>query len=111
MGYGYENKRYGFAGVFKYYNTKYDSTIKQNLPIEDGIISNILPYFINLDDAKNYAQQIGNRQYVNLSVGGYRQVSNHGVSAVLQVPDSYDPYIYPTKIEDFCTAIIANVKQ
>lgn len=111
MGYGYENKKYGFAGVFKYYNTKYDSTIKQNLPIEDGIVSNTLPYFINLDDAKNYAQQIGNRQYVNLSVGGYRQVSNHGVSAVLQVPDSYDPYIYPTKIEDFCTAIIANVKQ
>lgn len=111
MGYGYKNKRYGFAGVFKYYNAEYDSTIKQNLPIEDGIVSNILPYFINLDDAKNYAQQIGNRQYVNLSVGGYRQVSNHGVSAVLQVPDSYDPYIYPTKIEDFCTAIIANVKQ
>ena len=111
MGYGYKNKRYGFAGVFKYYNAEYDSTIKQNLPIEDGIISNILPYFINLDDAKNYAQQIGNRQYVNLSVGGYRQVSNHGVSAVLQVPDSYDPYIYPTEIEDFCTAIIANVKQ
>ena len=111
MGYGYKNKRYGFAGVFKYYNAKYDSTIKQNLPIEDGIVSNTLPYFINLDDAKNYAQQIGNRQYVNLSVGGYKQVSNHGVSAVLQVPDSYDPYIYPTKIEDFCTAIIANVKQ
>lgn len=111
MGYGYKNKRYGFAGVFKYYNAKYDSTIKQNLPIEDGIVSNTLPYFINLDDAKNYAQQIGNRQYVNLSVGGYRQVSNHGVSAVLQVSDSYDPYIYPTKIEDFCTAIIANVKQ
>ena len=111
MGYGYKNKRHGFAGVFKYYNAKYDSTIKQNLPIEDGIISNILPYFINLDNAKNYAQQIGNRQYVNLSVGGYRQVSNHGVSAVLQVPDSYDPYIYPTKIEDFCTAIIANIKQ
>lgn len=111
MGYGYKNKRYGFAGVFKYYNAKYDSTIKQNLPIEDGIISNTLSYFINLDDAKNYAQQIGNRQYVNLSVGGYRQISNHGVSAVLQVPDSYDPYVYPTKIEDFCTAIIANVKQ
>ena len=111
MGYGYKNKRYGFAGVFKYYNAEYDSTIKQNLPIEDGIVSNILPYFINLDDAKNYTQQIGNRQYVNLSVGGYKQVSNHGVSAVLQVPDSYDPYIYPTKIEDFCTAIIANVKQ
>ena len=111
MGYGYKNKKYGFAGVFKYYNAKYDSTIKQNLPIEDGIISNILPYFINLDDAKNHAQQIGNRQYVNLSVGGYKQVSNHGVSAVLQVPDSYDPYIYPTKIEDFCTAIIANVKR
>lgn len=111
MGYGYKNKKYGFAGVFKYYNAEYDSTVKQNLPIEDGIVSNTLPYFINLDDAKNYAQQIGNRQYVNLSVGGYRQVSNHGVSAVLQVPDSYDPYIYPTKIEDFCTAIIANVKQ
>lgn len=111
MGYGYKNKKYGFAGVFKYYNAKYDSTIKQNLPIEDGIVSNTLPYFINLDDAKNYAQQIGNRQYVNLSVGGYKQVSNHGVSAVLQVSDSYDPYIYPTKIEDFCTAIIANVKQ
>lgn len=111
MGYGYKNKKYGFAGVFKYYNAKYDSTIKQNLPIEDGIVSNTLPYFINLDDAKNYAQQIGNRQYVNLSVGGYRQVSNHGVSAVLQVPDSYDPYVYPTEIEDFCTAIIANVKQ
>ena len=111
MGKGKENAGWGFAGVFKYYNNEYDSSIKQNLQIEDGIISDILPYVITLDSSKSYAQSIGNRQYVNLSVGGYKQISTHGVSAVLQVDQNYSPYKDPTSVKDFCTAMIVNIKQ
>lgn len=112
MGFGYENKRYGFAGVFKYYNIEYNNYIKQNIQIQDGIISQILPYIVDLDTAKGYSQPIGSRQYVNLSVGGYRQISNHGISAVLQINDiTYSPHTDPVQLKDFCTAIITNVKQ
>lgn len=111
MGYGFKNKKWGFAGVFKYYNMNYSSHIKQNVNIEDGIISDILPYIVTLNDSKGYSQPIGNRSYVNLSIGGYQQISDHGISAVLQVDSNYSPYVDPTNIEDFCTAIITNVKQ
>jgi hypothetical protein len=33
MGFGYDNKGYGFAGVFKYYNIEYNNYIKQNIQI------------------------------------------------------------------------------
>lgn len=110
-GWGYKHQAYGFAGVFKYYNTSYDSSIKTSLTIEDGIISQILPYFVKLEDTKNYVQFIGNKSYVNTSIGGHRQYSNHGTNAVLQVNESYKPYTNPTGVSDFCTAIIANIKQ
>ena len=109
-GYGPEHKSWGFAGVFKYYNkSEYNNT--KHLTIEDGIISNTLPYFITLKDAKNYVQFIGNKSYVNLSIGGYRQYSNHGINAVIQVSNDYNPYVDPMEVNDFCTALIANVKQ
>ena len=110
-GHGTGKSNFGFAGVFKYYNTEYDSTIHTNVQIEDGIISQILPYFITLEDAKGYVQFVGNKSYINLSVGGYRQFSLHGVSAVLQVDESFKPHKTPTTVKDYCTAIIANIKQ
>ena len=110
MGKGKSNSGWGYAGVFKYYNKEYDSSIHQYLQIEDGIISQILPYFITREDAKSYPQFIGTKSYVNLSIGGYKQISVHGISAVLQLPESFSPYKNPTSVKDFCTAIIANVK-
>lgn len=110
-GMGEKQDYYGFAGVFKYYTKEYDYNIFENLMIEDGIISQTLPYFIKLEDAKGYAQAIGNKTYINTSIGGARQFSNHGVSAVLQTTSSYNPYITPSSVKDYCTAIIANVKQ
>ena len=111
-GRGYEDDNvYGYAGVFKYYKKlSYDNSVK-HLSIEDGIISNTLPYFNTLKDAKNHVQFIGNKSYVNVSIGGYRQFSNHGINAVIQVDSTYNPYKDPTGVSDFCTAIIANVKQ
>ena len=110
-GKGKENAYWGYAGVFKYYNYNYDSSINTTLNIEDGIITNTLPYFINLEDAKGHVQFIGNRSYVNLSTAGHNQYSVHGVTAVLQVSESFKPYKDPTDVQDFCTAIIANIKQ
>lgn len=111
MGHGYKNKKYGYAGVFKYYNMTADSSIQQNIQVQDGIVSNILPYFVNLEDAKGYVQFIGAKAYVNMSTGGYDQVSAHGTSAVLSLPESFNPYVEPTTIKDFCTALITDIKQ
>lgn len=111
-GKGRGNDGYGYAGVFKYYNITTDKSIQSNLKIEDSIVSRTLPYFMNLNDAKGHAQSIGNRSYVNTSIGGYKQIGNHGVSAILQLPESFYPYKEPTSDPaSYCTAIIANVKQ
>lgn len=110
-GNGIEMGYYGYAGVFKYYNIEYDSSVITKLQIEDSIVSNILPYFIKLEDSKNYVQFIGSRSYVNTSIGGWRQFSNHGVSAVIRVNSNYNPYKNPTSLKDYCTALIANIKQ
>ena len=110
MGYGHRTDGLGYAGVFKYYNNEASSFSNTYYDIEDGIISQTLPYFIQIKDSKGYVQFIGDRSYVNFTAGGRRQVSNHGVSAVLQLPVSFDPYITPTSVKDFCTALIANIK-
>lgn len=69
MGYGKDNNDWnGYAGVFKYYNISEHN--QDTVTIEDAIVSNVLPYRINLDDAKSYAQFIGNKTYVNMSIGG-----------------------------------------
>ena len=110
MGYGHRTDGLGYAGVFKYYNNEASSFSNTYYDIEDGIISQTLPYFVQIKDSKGYVQFIGDRSYVNFTAGGRRQVSNHGVSAVLQLPVSFDPYITPTSVKDFCTALIANIK-
>lgn len=111
MGHGYKEEKWnGFAGVFKYYNI--DEQNVTNVNINDVIISTILPYRIDLDVAKSYAQYIGNKTYVNLSIGGDRQFSNHGISAVLNVDDSFNPYNDVRKNSTaFCTGIIADIKR
>ena len=111
MGKGHRTDGLGYAGVFKYYNKQLSNYAGQYINIEDGIISQTLPYFMSLKDAKGYGQPIGNKLYVNFTAGGRRQVSNHGVSAVLQLDESFNPHKDPTQLRDFCTAIIANVKQ
>ena len=103
---------YGYAGVSKYYNNSLlEDELKIHLDIEDGIISNTLPYFMKFEDARNYGQLIGNKTYINTSVGGFRQFGNHGVSAVLQVTKDFKPHKDPTSAVDFCTALISNIKQ
>lgn len=98
----------GFGGVFKYYNISSDT--KNTLEIEEAIIGNVLPYMVKLEDTKNYVQYIDNKSYVNTSIGGYRQFSNHGINAVLKVDESFDPYVTPISASGYCTAYIANIK-
>lgn len=111
MGHGKNEEKWnGYAGVFKYYNITEHN--KENTIIHDAIISNILPYNMDLDKAKSYAQFIGNKTYVNLSIGGRDQFSNHGISAVLNVDSSFYPYIDVDQNDyAFSTAIIADIKK
>lgn len=115
MGYGGDGHHegyYGYAGVFKYYKNRKDSNLNSiQLSIDEVMISNTLPYRIDLANTKNYAQFIGNKTYVNTSIGGLEQFSNHGINAVIKVDDAFDPYVFPQSVSDFCTAIIANLKQ
>lgn len=101
----------GFAGVFKYYNFEYDSSIITTLQIEDGIISQTLPIRMTFEIARGYGQPIGSKTYVNTTVCGQRRYGNHGISAVLKIPESFNPYKTPTTIKDYCTGIVSNVKQ
>ena len=45
-----------------------------------------------------------------MSTGGREQVSAHGLTAVLSLPDSFDPYMEPTSVDAFCTALITDIK-
>lgn len=117
-GYGENNNHdlewYGYAGVFKYYQTNLDNSLQNTtLTIEDAIVSNILPYQVSLENTKNYVQFINNKSYINTSIGGCRQFGNHGINAVLKVDDSFDPYmdVEQQNWSCFSTAIIANIKQ
>lgn len=111
-GYGEMAEKYGFAGVFKYYNHEYDLSIQRRLSVKDGIIGTALPMFGKLVDKKGYAQFIGNKAYVNTSISGFNLFSNHGINAVLQLDEAFDPYGVPVNsVKEFCTAIIGNIKQ
>lgn len=111
MGYGKHNGDWnGYAGVFKYYNI--DTCDNETTVIESATISNVLPYKIDLDGAKSYAQFIGNKTYVNLSVGGKYQFSNHGLNAVLVVDSSYRPHMdVNSSYQSLYTAMIADIKR
>ena len=115
MGYGggkeYHSDYYGYAGVFKYYTIIKDTDIQNtSFDIDECIIGETLPYRIDLQNTKNYAQFIGNYTYINTSIGGYRQFSNHGINAVLHT-EGLSPHSSPKGASGFCTAIIANIKQ
>lgn len=103
---------YGYAGVFKYYNNHHDATVRSATTISDAIIGTTLPFFITLKDSKSYVQYIGDKSYVNTSIGGYRQFSNHGVNAVLKLDQDLNVSNSPnSNASSFCTALIANIKQ
>lgn len=87
-GEGYTHEKQGFAAVFKYYTPttgKSKASSTQDATIKSAIITKLLPVIpMTISDAKTHLQLIGNKKYVNLSILGYRQYSNHGISAILQ---------------------------
>ena len=87
QGAGYDHQ--GFAAVFKYYhNTKVESPekLEQGHQITNAIIGQILPSApMDLSIAKTHIQLIGDKKYINLSVGGYKQFANHGVNCIVKV--------------------------
>lgn len=122
VGEGKGNNHQGFAALFKYYNNtamESPSTTVQGHQITDAIIGQILPAApMDLSISKQYIQLIGNKKYINLSVGGYRQYANHGVNCIVRV-DSEQLYanatIIPVSLEKaryrYYTSTILNVKQ
>ena len=112
-GYGEYTSKWGYAGVFKYYNYEYDESSKYNINIKNAIVGNVLPTIVKLEDTKNYAQPIGNKMYVNTSIGGYEQFSNHGINAVINL-EKHPVNIYSSRvnsIKDYCTTVICDIKQ
>lgn len=112
MGWGETADRHGFAGVFKYYNNSQNDSLKgKYYKIQDTIVSNIVPYILSHKDAKNYAQPIGNKMYTNVSSGGYRQISAHGINAVVHLDESFLPYVQTSDVHKFSQALVCNIKQ
>ena len=113
--------RYGNALIEKYYDNFYDgnSIIIESHSIDDAIVSRLLPFIHNDEEAKSYAQPIGNRLYVNTTVASKNILSNHGRNAILKMSntfnttssffDSFLPVI--SKHGQMNTAAIVNIKQ
>lgn len=108
---GEKQSKWGYGGVFKYYTHTDAGDAKTTIEIQDGIIGSVLPTIVKMEDSKNYVQFIGNKAYVNTSVGGFNQISNHGINAVIQVDILYYPYVEPYSAIHYCTALVADVKQ
>lgn len=108
---GEKQAKWGYGGVFKYYTHTDAGDAKTTIEIQDGIIGSVLPTVVKMEDSKNYVQFIGNKAYVNTSVGGFNQISNHGINAVIQVDILYYPYVEPYSAIHYCTALVADVKQ
>lgn len=113
--------RCGNALIQKYYDSIYDdsSIAVENHNIDDAIVSQILPFIHSDEESKNYAQTIGDRLYVNTTVGAKYMLSNHGKNAILKMSDtfnnvysffdSFTPDI--TTHGQMNTAAIVNIKQ
>lgn len=107
----------GFAAVFKYYEAK---TTKHNdgWEIKNSIIGKVLPTFpMTLSNSKQHVQLIGEKKYVNLSIGGEEQFANHGINCILQLEDDsfgsncYNQSPFDDSSRWFLTTRICNIKQ
>lgn len=100
--------------LYKYYRVKVLSEDK-SVAIKDATVGNILPHRVTLEETKSYAQFIGNKAYINASIGGYEQFSIHGPNAILSF--EYDQNItinngtYSDRFNGTCTSYIANIKK
>lgn len=80
---------YEKQALFKYYNIQNDN-VTQYYEVKDAIIGKIIPQRTDLQSAKDYAQQIGNKMYVNTSVAGLGESGGHGFNCVLNVGESFN---------------------
>jgi hypothetical protein len=71
------------------------STILNNHhKINDIIISEPLPYQRGFEDVKQYAKPIGDKLYVNTTIGSTRFMNNHGVSAIMKMENGSDSLLF-----------------
>ena len=105
---------YEKQALFKYYNIAQEN-IASYYTINDAIIGTIVPQRVDLYSVKNYAQSIGNKTYINTSVGGYRQFGGHGTNCVLQINDGIEItteyHNFESDFNYLNTACIANIKR
>lgn len=111
--YGY----YGNAMVFKPYRSISDPVNSYdywNKPhnIKNAIVTKTLPFIWNSTEAKEYAQIIGNKTYINTSVGSNGMLNNHGVSAILNISDSNGFFVGGDKKDRLTVGVtpIVNIK-
>ena len=84
---------YGNALLFKAYKPLLSDPVytpywNTQHSIKNAIIGTIHPRIGNIDDAKAYAQPIGDKNYVNTSVAAKDSINNHGISAILHMDTS-----------------------
>jgi hypothetical protein len=80
-----------------------DSIVVENHNIEDAIVSKLLPFIHNDEESKNHAQTIGDKLYVNTTVGAKYMLSNHGKNAILKMSDTFN------NIYSFFESFIPNI--
>ena len=115
--YSNSNGGLGNAGLLKYYKPMADTIINQ-YKIDDIILGNVLPRQYTQEEAKNYAQPIGDKNYVNTTIAARHYMNSHGRNAILKMDiGNTHAYFYmnqTTDVQPFTTmnsTRICNVKQ
>lgn len=79
----------GGAVLAKYYQSHINGRMDRVHKIENAIVSKPLPQMYTNEEVKTYIQPFVEKNYVNTSVLGYRNLQNHGVSAILKMPNGF----------------------
>lgn len=122
LGEGSGWKHQGYCAVFKYYHITPQSNPSTDLSkATSAIIGQILPPGppMGLSEVKQHIQLIGNKKYINSSVGGAGQWLNHGYGCVVELDSNhlYDSITNtPSTLKNdkwtrYTTGAICNVKR
>ena len=110
---------YSASNVFKYYGVVHENYIEQNHSIESVIAPKQIIEIADRQALRSTQTAIGNKSYMNLSVGVQDQYGRHGKNLVIKTESSFaddNPYFdvfhnYDASYSIMNTAAIYNVKQ
>ena len=111
------NNSDGWTNLFKYYNSIHESFVEKYYSILDCVAPRQIIEVAQRKDLKSTVTPIGNKAYMNISVGSYQQFGRHGKNLVIQTETGFaDSYPYFSVAEGISSclmncAAVYNIKQ